>query len=59
MPYMMTVAEVTRPTRPLQLGKGRNTSRPTTKAMPMEISGTPLALIRLMIAGKYLFRPRP
>ena len=49
---MITVAEVTSPTRPAQLGKGRKTSRPTTKAMQMETNGTPRLLIRLMIRGK-------
>src|ERR1039457_2589939 len=50
--YMITVAEVTSPTRPAKLGKGRNVSMPTTKAMQMETNGAPRLLTLLMIRGK-------
>src|SRR5215469_803632 len=50
--YMMTVAEVTRPTRPDQLGNGRNTSTPMTKQMPIDTSGTPRRSILLIAEGK-------
>src|SRR5580692_10693831 len=50
--YMSTVAEVTRPTSPAQLGKGRNVRRPMTKQMRIEINGTPRLLMRLIPLGK-------
>ena len=55
----MTVADVTRPTRPDQLGNGRKVSMPMTKQMPIDTIGTPRRSIRLMPRGKYPFRPRP
>src|ERR1035438_2683793 len=50
--YMITVAEVTSPTSPAQLGKGRKVSMPTTKAMQIETNGTPRRLILLITFGK-------
>src|SRR3954469_20844266 len=38
--YMMAVADVTSPINELQLGNGRNASRPITKASRMEPTGT-------------------
>jgi len=46
-PYMITVAEVTSPTRLCQLGKGRKQIRPTTNARMIEVYVTPRLLIRL------------
>ena len=45
MAYMSTVAEVTSPTRPAQLGNGRNISRPITKQKTIDTIGTPRLLI--------------
>jgi hypothetical protein len=50
--YIRTVADVIRPTRPNQSGNGRNVSMPITKQTPIDTSGTPRALILLMIFGK-------
>src|SRR5450631_2955011 len=42
--YMIAVADVTRPTRLCQLGKGRKTISPTTNASRIETQGTPRLL---------------
>src|SRR6476661_6882491 len=43
-PYMIAVAEVTRPTSDCQLGNGRNAISPTMNASRIEVSGTPRRL---------------
>jgi hypothetical protein len=50
-PYMITVADVTSPTRPCQLGKGRKQIRPTTNARITDVHGTPREEILLTPFG--------
>ena len=57
-PYMITVADVTSPTRPCQLGNGRKQISPTTNASITEVHGTPRAEILLMPLGTKPACPR-
>src|SRR6476659_629878 len=49
--YMIAVASVTSPTSDAQLGKGRNTISPSTKASTIDQIGTPRLLVSVSLSG--------
>src|SRR5262252_10531885 len=57
--YIITLARVIRVTSECQLGNGSRKNRPTTNANRTPTQGTPLALVRAKIVGKYRFLARP